>query len=285
MKRTALALALLALLPASHAPASMDQADRTIFFDDFSGPSLDRTKWNVIVTGRTVNNEQQAYVDSPETIAIDPSAADAKQGALAITARRKPGFRTPEGNTFDFVSGRIDTRGKFDFTYGTAEARIKLTAGAGLWPAFWALGNDRWPGTGEMDILENVGDPTWTNFAVHGPGYSGSKCFDFRQHFPGGGDITDWHVYGLTWTRDTMIFSVDGHERWRLDRATVETRGAWAYDTPKFLIGNLAIGGSYPRSVNHAEAPYPGLPPSSVDTIAAGRAVMLVDWIRVTAPR
>jgi beta-glucanase (GH16 family) len=280
MKRTALACVLLALLPASRLSGS---SDRIIFFDDFSGPALDRAKWNVIVTGRTDNHEQQAYVDSPETIAIDPSAEGATQGALAITTRRKTGFRTPEGRTFDFVSGRIDTRGKFDFTYGTAEARIKLTAGAGLWPAFWALGNNRWPDTGEMDILENVGDPTWTNFAVHGPGYSGDKCFDFRQRFPGGGDITNWHVYGLTWTHDAMIFSVDGHERWRIDRATVETRGAWAYDTPKFLIVNQAIGGSYPHSVNHADTPYLGLPQSSVDTIATGRAVMLVDWIRVTA--
>ena len=278
MKRTAL-LALLALLPASRPSGSVD---RTIFFDDFSGPALDRAKWNVIVTGRTVNNEQQAYVDSPETIAMDPSAEGSKQGALAITARRKPGFKTPEGRTFDFVSGRIDTRGKFDFTYGTAEARIKLTSGAGLWPAFWALGNGRWPDAGEMDILENVGDPTWTNFAVHGPGYSGNKCFDFRQRFPEGGDITGWHVYGMTWTHDAMIFSVDGHERWRIDRATVETRGAWAYDSPKFLIVNQALGGAYPHAVNHAETPYLGLPQSTIDTIDAGRALMLVDWIRVT---
>ena len=279
MKRTALACALLALLPASRPSGS---ADRTIFFDDFSGPALDRAKWNVIVTGRTVNDEQQAYVDSPETIAMDPSAEGSKQGALAITARRKPGFKTPEGRTFDFVSGRLDTRGKFDFTYGTAEARIKLTSGAGLWPAFWALGNGRWPDAGEMDILENVGDPAWTNFAVHGPGYSGNKCFDFRQRFPEGGDITGWHVYGMTWTHDAMIFSVDGHERWRINRATVETRGAWAYDSPKFLIVNQALGGAYPHAVNHAETPYLGLPQSTIDTIDAGRALMLVDWIRVT---
>jgi beta-glucanase (GH16 family) len=278
----ALAASLLAvlLLPSSAAP---QPSGKTIFFDDFSTPSLDRTKWNVIVTGRTVNDEQQAYVDSPETIALLPKADGATGGALAITARHRPGFATPQGRTFDFISGRMDTRGRFQFTYGTAEARIKLTAGAGLWPAFWALGNDRWPDTGEMDILENVGDPTWTNFAVHGPGYSGAKCFDFRQRFPDGGDITGWHVYAMTWTPGVMIFSVDGHERWRVDRATVESRGAWAYDTPKFLIVNQAIGGSYPHAVNHAERPYLGLPQSTVDTIDAGHGVMLVDWIRVTS--
>jgi beta-glucanase (GH16 family) len=280
MMRAAPLCLLFALLLPSHSPAP---PGRTLFFEDFAAPALADTKWNIIVTGRTVNNEQQAYVDSPDTIAILPRTPGATHGALAITARHRSGFTTAQGRAYDFVSGRMDTRGKFEFTYGTAEARIKLTAGAGLWPAFWALGNDRWPDTGEMDILENVGDPTWTNFAVHGAGYSGDKCFDFRQRFPGGGDITGWHVYAMTWTRDALIFSVDGHERWRVDRTTVETRGAWAYDTPKFLIVNQAVGGSYPHSVNHAEQPYVGVPQSTVETIDAGRAVMLVDWIRVTS--
>ena len=138
-------------------PAHSRPAERTIFSDEFSGRELDRSKWNTIVTGETVNDEQQAYVDSPETIAIVHEAAGADGGALAIHTRYHRQFTTPEGRTFDFISGRLDTRSKFDFTYGTAAARVKLTAGAGLWPAFWALGNGNWPETGEMDILENVG--------------------------------------------------------------------------------------------------------------------------------
>ena len=49
------ALALLAL----SAPVVGRQATagRVSFFDDFSGPDLDRSRWNVMVTGRTVNNE------------------------------------------------------------------------------------------------------------------------------------------------------------------------------------------------------------------------------------
>jgi hypothetical protein len=67
------------------APLSLQQAPATpspavLFFDDFTTGQVDRSKWNVIVTGRTVNNEQQAYVDSPDTItagvvARDPVAA------------------------------------------------------------------------------------------------------------------------------------------------------------------------------------------------------------------
>ncbi len=48
-------------------------AGEVLFFDDFAGLELDRSKWGVIVTGRTVNNEQQAYVDSKETISSKPA--------------------------------------------------------------------------------------------------------------------------------------------------------------------------------------------------------------------
>jgi beta-glucanase (GH16 family) len=255
-----------------------------LFFDDFSGGQLDRSKWNVIVTGRTVNNEQQAYVDSTDTISVGsgPETRGAENGALVIRARYRSGFKTPEGRAFDFISGRLESRSKFEFTYGTAAARIKLTAGAGLWPAFWALGTGRWPATGEMDIMENVGDPTWTNFALHGPGYSGNTPLVSRQHFAQGGDITGWHIYSMEWTADSLVFKVDGNQEYRVTRSLVERYGQWSYDNPKFLILNMAIGGQYPQSVNKVADPYIGLPQSTVDLIKNDKAVMAVDWVRVT---
>src|SRR6478672_3224680 len=171
--------------------------DRTVFFDDFSGSELDRTKWNVIVTGRTVNDEQQAYVDSPDVLYLTrgADAAGAANGALVIQPRFRKGFTTPEGHAFDFISGRLDTRSKITFTYGTAAARMRLAAGAGLWPAFWALGDGRWPDTGEIDIMENVGDPSWTSVALHGPGYFGDTPLVKRAPLPSSADVTAWHVY------------------------------------------------------------------------------------------
>jgi beta-glucanase (GH16 family) len=160
-------------------------------------------------------------------------------------------------------------------------ARIKLTAGDGLWPAFWTLGAGRWPDTGEMDIMENVGDRSWTNVAVHGPGYSGNTPLVSRFHFPASTDITAWHVYSMDWTRDALAFRIDGDEFYRATREMVEKYGQWAYDNPKFLILNFALGGSYPQSVNHATTPYPGLPDATVDLLKADRAIMLVDWVKV----
>jgi beta-glucanase (GH16 family) len=272
-----LALSLVLMQPRVAAPPAQPAApgpERTLFVDDFSGAELDRSKWNVVVTGRTVNNEQQAYVDSPEVLFV-------RDGALVIQPRYRPGFTTPQGRTFDFISGRIDTRSKVTFTYGVAAARMKLAGGAGLWPAFWALGEGRWPDTGEIDIMENVGDPGWTSVALHGPGYSGDTPLVKRTPMAGG-DATGWHVYSVEWTRDALVFSVDDREVYRATRAAVERFGAWSYDNPKFLILNLALGGTFPKSVNKAAEPYPGLPDSTVRSIRNDEPRITIDWVRVT---
>ena len=124
------------------------QKNDTLFYENFNSPLLNRAVWNVEVTGNTVNNEQQAYVDSAGTISIT-------NGMLYITPVYHPGYLSNHQKKYDFLSGRINTRGKFEFTYGTATARIKMSTGAGLWPAFWALGEGKWPDCGEIDMMEN----------------------------------------------------------------------------------------------------------------------------------
>ena len=242
-----------------------------VFFDDFSGKALDRRHWNVIVTGRTVNNEVQAYVDSPEVLRVTG-------GHLEIHPRFRPGFKTPEGRSFDFISGRIDTRAKVAFTYGTAAARMKLAAGDGLWPAFWALGDGRWPDTGEIDVMENVGVRTWTSVALHGPGYFGDTPLVQRASV----DVTGWHVYSVDWTTDALVFRIDGREIYRVTREMVEKFGRWSFDNPKHLIVNLALGGNYPFAVNKVSTPYRGLPASTVRAIQQDKVKILVDWIRIS---
>src|SRR4051812_6665068 len=63
-----------------------------LFAEEFAGPELDRAKWNVEVTGRPANDEQQDYVDSPEVLSIarGAEAAGAEGGALVIRAVYRP---------------------------------------------------------------------------------------------------------------------------------------------------------------------------------------------------
>ncbi|MDB4883342.1 MAG: hypothetical protein JWL95_2108, partial [Gemmatimonadetes bacterium] len=234
--------------------------------------------------GPTYNDEQQAYVDDSTTLNAMSGVASEPgvNGVLRIRARSRPGFITPEGKRFDFVSGRMDTRGKVEFTYGTASARMRLPAGAGLWPAFWILGAGPWPATGEIDVMENVGDSSWTSVALHGPGYSGNTPIVRRSPFSAGQDATGWHVYAVDWEPDLLVFRVDDREIYRVTRAMTAPYGRWAFDNPKFLILNLALGGGYPRAVNGAASPYPGLPDATVQRIRTDSVAVLVDWVRVT---
>jgi beta-glucanase (GH16 family) len=256
----------------------------TVFFEDFNGKSLDRSKWNIEITGNTVNDEQQAYVDSASVLYIvhDKDAEGAKNGALVIKAIYHPGYTSKEQKKYDFISGRINTQHKIEFTYGTASARMKMASGAGMWPAFWALGNGNWPDCGEIDMMETVGDSSWISNALHGPNYFGNTPLAYRYFFPANTNVSQWHVYSVDWTPDQLVFKTDGKVTYTVTRAMVEHYGRWAFDNAKFIILNFALGGGYPQGVNKVTSPYYGISQATVDKIKAGQAKVLVDWVLVT---
>jgi beta-glucanase (GH16 family) len=255
-----------------------------IFFDDFKLGELDRAKWNVMITEKVYNNEQQAYIDSPETIYVVASdqVSGASNGVLIIHPRYRPGFVTADGKTFDFISGRIHTRDKFDFMYGSTAARMMLPSGSGLWPAFWMLGYGHWPASGEIDIMEYVGEADWVSAAVHGPGYFGEAGLVNKVYFAGKDDATSWHVYSVDWFPDKIIFKVDGVLIYRVTRPMTDFFGPWVFNDNKFIILNFALGGTYPFKTNGVQTPYYGIPDQTVRMIEKNQIKVAVDWVRVT---
>lgn len=254
-----------------------------LLFDDFESGELDRTKWNVRVTGPIYNNEQQAYVDDADTIyfATSEEIPGVSQGALVIHPRYRPGTVSSQGDQFDFISGRIDTRDTFEFKYGTAAARILLPSGSGLWPAFWSMGNGAWPDAGEIDIMEYVGETDWVSAALHGPGYFGEAGLVNKYFFPAQVDAAAWHVYSVDWAPDRLVFRVDGQTIYRVTRPMVDFFGPWVFDNHKYLILNFALGGTYPFKTNGARSPYYGIPEETVQMITNNEVKLVVDWIKV----
>ncbi len=250
---------------------------KVLFFDDFSSASLDRSKWNVIITGDHFNDELQAYIDSASTLFVE-------NGCLVFRPQYSPGFITKDGKRFDFTSARITTQNKFDFAYGTAEAKIRLTKGSGLWPAWWLLGNEIWPTTGEVDIMENIGESDWANVAVHGPGYSGETPFVNRQYFNASNDVTNWHVYAVEWSPTEMIFKYDGIVMYKVTKTMINHYGKWVFDEPKHLLLNFAVGGIYPAKINgiKGKGVKYGLPESTAELIKNSKVKMWVDWVKVS---
>ena len=220
--------------------------------DEFDGP-LDRTIWAPEVGGGGWGDGQlQEYTAASATVTAD--------GCLALVARR-------DGERI--TSARLITKGRLHVRYGRVEARIKVPPGPGVWPAFWLLGADidraGWPACGEIDVMEYAGsDPTCVHGTLHGPGYAGLGAGIGRAYDTGRPLSSDFHVYAVEWTEDSIGWHVDGVEYQRLTPGDVP--GPWPFRHPFYLLVNLAVGGNWPgNDAGGAQLP----------------ATMLVDWIRI----
>jgi len=137
-----------------------------IWSDEFTGTTLDQTKWNY-ETGTGVNGDfgtgqLDRATARPENVAIEQGITGADGGTLRISTRKESYLDR------NYTSGRINTKDKgFWGPNHRIVARIwpqgVRTQGQGF--AFWMLGNEApagvpeltWPQTGEVDIMEYVG--------------------------------------------------------------------------------------------------------------------------------
>ncbi len=165
----------------------------------------------------------------------------------------------------------MKTSGKFEQQYGRFEARIKISYGQGMWPAFWMLGNDigtvGWPTCGEIDIMENIGkEPAMVHGTIHGPGYSGGTGIGSPFSLAKGRFADDYHLYAVEWEPNLVRFYVDNNLYATRTPADLPQGTKWVYDHPFFMILNLAVGGDWPGAPDNATV-FP--------------QTMLVDYVRV----
>ena len=248
---------LLACTDPSGTNASSDSPWVQTWADEFNGTgAIDGDKWTHDLGGDGWGNNQLEFnTDRTEN-------SRQEDGFLVIEARKED----YQGNTW--TSARITTSETFAQQEGRFEAKIQLPPGAGIWPAFWMLGDNfqdvGWPNCGEIDIMEARGqDPTTTNAALHNPGGSGGDAtYDSLTVTE---DLQDGtHLYAVEWD--------DDHIAWFLDEQLVMTahpgsiNGGWVYDHPFFMILNVAVGGNY------VGAPDESTPDSSK---------MYLDYVRV----
>ena len=231
-----------------------------VFSDDFEGPSgsaPNPASWNIEVGPSRFNMEQEYYTSRPSNVMLDGS------GHLVVTAQ-KESFSDASGaaSMRAYTSARINTQGKVMPLYGRIEARIKVPAGKGLWPAFWMLGQNidevGWPACGEADIFELGGStPALITGSLHAPGYSESNALHGRYTKPTGTFADDFHLYALEWTSDGMRWLIDEVPyAWRTPQGLANNFQVWAFDHPMFIILNLAVGGVYDGPVD-ATTPMP----------------------------
>ena len=259
--------------PGGVSPTSSQE--KLVWSDEFNGTAPqsapDPQNWTYDTGGNGWgNHELETYCSfgsgSAPCNSAEPNAYVGNDGYLHIVARH------PAKNVY--TSARLKSEGLRSFRYGRIEARIKMPAGQGFWPAFWMLGDNiktvQWPACGEVDIMESVGKfPTMNFGSIHGLGFTGTSITT-GYTLPNGGKFADgFHTFGILWSPREMKFYVDDPANVYADYtpASLTAGGMWPFDSDRFFfILNLAVGGDWPG------------PP---DATSAFPQEMLVDYVRV----
>ena len=265
----------LLLLAGVTAAAQTTSGWQLVWSDEFNGAAgtaPDRGKWNFdLGGGGWGNGELEIYTSSTSNVFQDGN------GNLVIRAIKDAQGKYTSGRLQTGAPGASTNTADLSWQYGRIEARIKLPFGKGVWPAFWMLGEDisttPWPGSGEIDIMENFGtynnNSTVNNGTAHGPGYSGGNGLGAPYTLPFGETVNDdYHVYAVEWSPNSIVWYVDGASYHTVTPVSLPAGAKWVFNAPFFLLLNLAIGG--PTS-------FLGTPDASV-TFPQD---MLVDYVRV----
>ncbi|TSE06004.1 family 16 glycosylhydrolase [Aquimarina algiphila] len=236
------------------------QCSELIFSDEFSGNSVDLSKWSFdngdgcpTLCGWG-NAEEQWY--RPENTTV-------QNGNLVITTKNEA-FGGKQ-----YTSSKLITSGKFNSKYGRYEASIKLPSAGGIWPAFWMLPEQsNWPFTGEIDIMEaEHKNPTTIGGTVH---YSNGEWQYNGREYNAGLDLSaGFHEYAVEWEPNEIRWYVDDQLYHTVTPAN--TVDPWPFaDGDWYIILNVAVGG--------VGTPFTGnIPPIPADYPTQ----MEVDYVRV----
>lgn len=231
-------LALASSALAEEPKVSLPGGYELVWHDEFEGAQLDSSKWGL----PGYKKREAAAMNSPGTIVV-------KDGLLHLNALEKDG---------ELHCAIIDTRGKFEQTYGWFEARMKMHRLEGIHSCFWlqtptfqkVVDSPALSGT-EMDIMEWFGPNRrsgWAGMNIYYWGTRGGKAATVRSssipHFHRmGGPVEDspkspladmgsaFHVYALHWTKEACIFYCDGREIMRETTAISQV--------PEYLVLSL----------------------------------------------
>lgn len=229
-----------------------------IWADEFSD-SLNTDIWNIVEGDGCAeglcgwgNNEVQWY--ARDAVAVE-------DGMLRLSA-----FTDDQSR---IRSGKLTTAGKFSVQYGLIEARMRIPAGRGLWPAFWMMPEDkqlRWPLEGEIDILEWTGnEPHRIIGAIHfGDLPPGNVHYSETLRSPSKWS-EEFHTFGVEWSPQRITWYVDGRAH-GVATPTETAPWPWVFDDKRFhLIFNVAVGGTLGGEVSPEDLP----------------ATLDIDWVRV----
>jgi beta-glucanase (GH16 family) len=182
-------------------------------------------------------------------------------GRLIIEARREtkanPSFERSNADwrrsreRAEYTSASLTTRGLHSWKYGRFEMRARIDVRAGMWPAFWTVGDSgRWPASGEIDIMEYYGGTLLANVAWAADSTGRAAWDDSRKPLGELGDAgwsRRFHLWRMDWDEKEIRIYVDDMLLNSTDvRETVNGDGTGRnpLQQPHHIILNLAVGGT-----------------------------------------
>lgn len=233
---------------------------KVIWSDEFNGDagdSVDSKAWDYI-TDMSVNNELQLYTKSSSNVQLSGGK----------TLQLVP-WKKDDGS---WTSGRIENKLSFTPEEGKKmrwQAGLRMGDGsqrAGMWPAFWLLGDSvrsgtEWPLCGELDIFEQVNGIMTGYGSVHCGGDSWLCQQEGGVHKTTVIPNNDWHQWALevdrtsgSWLTESITWYMDGIPYQTILGAEVADEGTWSTlaHSPYYMILNVAVGGSWPVSTHCA---------------------------------
>ena len=203
---------------------------------------------------------ERGFVRNQELQWYQADNAEIRNGFLIIEARKEskpnPGFDRTSADwrlnrpTAEYTSASLTTRGLHSFRYGRFEMRAKIDVRAGMWPAFWTVGDaGRWPASGEIDVMEYYAGNLLANVAWGSDTPGKAVWDDSRKPIVELG--ADWsqrfHVWRMDWDENAIRIYVDDMLLKETDlHKTVNGDGAQRNPLQQahHIILNLAIGGA-----------------------------------------
>jgi beta-glucanase (GH16 family) len=227
-------------------PLELD-AYTLIWADEFEGTEINPDNWTFEIgdgCDRDLcgwgNNELQYYTDRPENARVE-------DGRLIIEAKRE----IPALEGYSYSSARMITKNKQDFQYGRIDIHAKLPKGQGIWPAIWMLPTENkfgiWPKSGEIDIMELIGNKPGEVFSTVHYGHDFWRFTSLPKYNLESGDFSmDYNTFSVLWRDDCIRFMVNGEliEGAITPSTTLPT--TYPFNEVFHLILNIAVGGNLP---------------------------------------
>lgn len=203
---------------------------------------------------------EKGFVRNEELQWYQPENAFCENGLLVIEARqtKQPNPLYVEGSRdwrkkrkeIEYTSACIITRGLQSWQYGRFEMRGRINISAGLWPAFWTLGErGNWPANGEIDIMEYYKGEILSNIASLGKN-SKPKWFSKTKKVDelGGEEwAKKFHIWRMDWDSENISLFVDDVLYLKTPLSALQndqqTDGFHPFKQKHYLLFDLAMGG------------------------------------------